>query len=178
MSKLSELVLYIANKSQDDLNFGVTKLNKILFFADFYFYGLTGKSISECTYHHIQRGPAPTAMKPVLDELENTGRAKIEKKNFYGYHQDRVKSLDSADISLFEDEELLFVDSWIEYFRPYNGTDLSDLTHTLNPWLLTKFKEEIPYHTVFMMKDRPVEIDGHIWAKQELQRLRKIGYQH
>ena len=33
--KFRELILYIAQESEGDPNFGATKLNKILFFCDF-----------------------------------------------------------------------------------------------------------------------------------------------
>ena len=105
-SKLSELVLYIAHKSQDDSNFGVTKLNKILFFSDFYYYGLTGKSITNSAYQHIQRGPAPKAMLPVLQLLQASGRAVVKPINFHGHVQDRVIPIDDPDKELFDDDEL------------------------------------------------------------------------
>ena len=57
--KLKELVLYIAQKSEDDPSFGATKLNKILFAADFYFFGQTGRSITGASYVHRGKGPVP-----------------------------------------------------------------------------------------------------------------------
>ena len=56
--KLKELVLYIAQKSEDDPSFGATKLNKILFAADFYFFGQTGRSITGASYVHRGKGRA------------------------------------------------------------------------------------------------------------------------
>jgi hypothetical protein len=36
--KLRELILYVSTLSKDDDNFGATKLNKLLFYADFLAY--------------------------------------------------------------------------------------------------------------------------------------------
>ena len=175
-SKLSELVLFIAAKSKDDPNFGMTKLNKILFFADFYYYGLTGKPISDSKYQHLNFGPAPIAMKPVLDYLQESGRAEIVLNDFHGHNQERLKPIDGHDLSLFTEEEIEYVSYWIDQLWHKNATDLTRETHELNPWLLSRNGEEIPFYTVFGMYDMPVEIEGHIWAREKLGELRQRGY--
>ena len=43
-TKLKELILHIAKECCDDPTFGATKLNKILWWADFLFYRATGPS--------------------------------------------------------------------------------------------------------------------------------------
>ena len=45
-AKLRELILYVAERCENDPDFGALKLNKILFNADFIAYALTGKAIT------------------------------------------------------------------------------------------------------------------------------------
>ncbi len=169
--RLEELVLYIAEKSKSDPNFGKTKLNKILFFADFFSFGLKGISITKANYHHIQKGPAPKEMLLVYEILESEKRARIEKTDFYGFAQERLISESEPNLSIFEEEEIEFVDFIINNLQSFSGTELSDYTHELLPWLLTEHKENIPYESIFMLKKTPIERDGFIWAENELEEL-------
>ena len=77
-TKLKELSLYIAEKSKNDPHFGATKLNKILFAGDFFFYGASGNAITDAEYTHRENGPVPKRMPAILDTLQTEGRAKIE----------------------------------------------------------------------------------------------------
>lgn len=171
--KLKEMVLYVADKSKDDPYFGATKLNKILFAADFYAYGIWGKSITGAKYIHRGKGPAPFEIPIVLDKLIAESRAKVEDVNFHGYFQKRVVPLCGSDTSSFSEEELKFVDSIIDQLRKYNATELSEWTHRLIPWLLTEQDEVIPYFTIFVLRHVPVNKSGILWAEKELYRLEK-----
>jgi hypothetical protein len=170
-TKLKELSLYVAEKSKEDPSFGATKLNKILFIADFHFYGLTGKAITEAEYVHRDKGPAPRRMPIILENLEAEGRAIIEERSSWGYKQKRLVPLKGPDTSSFSGDELSFVDAVITFFSSYNATDLSLWTHKLTNWLSTTEGEAIPYPSVFLMYDLPVEKAGIDWAREELKRL-------
>ena len=68
--RLAELILYIAEKCERDPNFGATKLNKILAFADFSAYFETGRPITGAEYMRTPQGPVPRRLPPVRAELE------------------------------------------------------------------------------------------------------------
>jgi hypothetical protein len=170
--KLKEMVLYVADKSKDDPAFGETKLNKILFTADFYHYGLTGKSITGSKYFHINAGPAPKEMIRVLKELLSEDKIKIEETIYFGFKQKKVIPKITYDLRGFSDDEKNFVDSVIKKFERWNGSDLTNWTHSLIPWLITSDKEDIPYHSIFMLKNIPVEADGIAWAKKRLNEIK------
>src|SRR4051812_14637834 len=104
-AKLRELILYIAESSVDDADFGITKLNKILFNADFTAFGRRGEAITGVDYQHLQFGPAPRRMKPVIRELEENHDA-IVRSVFRGRReQQRVIALREANLDLFDGEE-------------------------------------------------------------------------
>jgi uncharacterized phage-associated protein len=178
--KLNELVLYISEKSKDDPSFGAIKLNKILFASDFYFFGSEGRSITGAKYVHQSKGPVPHRMPAILANLEQEKRAEIVEGKYFGYSQKRIIPFGKgkgANLSIFTDDEISFVDEVIEYFRPYNASQLSEWTHKLFPWLATQIGEEIPYEAIFVLKRMPIEQTGINWAKKEIERLKKdYGY--
>jgi len=174
--KLEELILHIAEVCKDDPEFGATKLNKILFISDFVAYSVYGKPITEVTYFHLQNGPAPKEMIGVQEELIAKKEARIEERQYFGRTQKRLKPLRGPDTSMFLEEELSLVKDVINSMKGVTGSQLSDWTHKLVPWILTEQKEEIPYYTTYTMYDVPVRRDGIIWAQKELQRLRESGH--
>jgi len=178
-NKLAELVLFVAEKSKSDPAFSATKLNKILFLADFLHYGITGKPITGARYVHRQNGPAPADMLDVIRLLVEAGRAQMEESTYFGYTQKRIVPCVGPDTSIFSEKELELVESVIEHVRPSNAKELSEWTHTLKPWLLTEEGEELPYASVFVLSSLPVERAGIKWAKEELNKLRREeGYAH
>ena len=60
--KRSIATLYIAEKCLDDPDFTVTRLNKILFWADFRSFAQYGKSITGARYKALEHGPAPARL--------------------------------------------------------------------------------------------------------------------
>lgn len=171
-AKLKELSLYIAERSKNDPYFGATKLNKILFASDFFSYGQRGKSITDAEYAHRNRGPTPHRMPLILEALKTENRGIVEETTFFGHTQKRLIALTGADTSAFREDELRFVDSVIDYFRSWNATQLSEWTHTLLPWLLTREGEKIPYYTVFSLRQKTtIEQEAIDWAKEEIKRL-------
>jgi len=171
--KFKELVLYIADKSKDDPFFGATKLNKILFLVDFKCYAWQGKSFTGAKYVHLQNGPAPNEILGIVESLQHEKRAKIKEIACHGYTQKRLVPLMGADTSIFTEEELLLIDATIEQTKNTNATEISDWSHTLMPWRLTKNGEEIPYCTAYMLQNHPIGREGLSWAKQEIKKIKK-----
>ena len=173
--RFEELVLYIAQKSENDPHFGKTKLNKILFAIDFFAYGVAGYSMTGDEYIHLKNGPAPKSILTVFDKLKEENRAEFKEVDRFGYTQQRLIALSNANVSFFSKQELDFVDYWINYFKSLSGTDLSEWTHKQNPWLLTVEGETIPYESVFVLKDLPIEKDVILWAENEVEKMLKAG---
>jgi hypothetical protein len=57
--------LLIATRSEGDEPFGAVKLNKLLFYADFFAYVKFGECITGQEYQKLAQGPAPRRMLPV-----------------------------------------------------------------------------------------------------------------
>lgn len=174
--KLKELILYLASESADDDSFGATKLNKLLFLIDFQAYALWGSSVSGAKYVRRQFGPVPFELPKIRAELEEEGKIKVEPKERFGKTQKRVVSLSNPDLSVFSINEIELTKDVIKDFKDVNGTVLSDWTHTLRPWLDAEEGEEIPYYTVFILKDVPVSLSDLAWGREKLEELKATGY--
>ena len=74
--KLKELVLHLAQASAaaDDQGFGMVKLNKLLYRADFEGFRLLGRSITGERYMKQEFGPVAYDLLIVLDDLAAEGR--------------------------------------------------------------------------------------------------------
>jgi len=173
-NKLEELILYVAHKSHDDVKFGATKLNKILFWADFLAYGYWGQAITNAQYIRKQRGPVPKDVVGACSNLVRQGRARMEERSYFGYTQKRIVPLTNPDLSIFSTDEIQLIADVLKMMEHITATEASDLTHQLRPWLDALQEEEIPYSTVFIMHDTPVTQDDKAWAQQRLQELQAV----
>lgn len=149
--KFAELVVYISQKSAHDLYFGATKLNKILYLADFRAYGMWGKPITGAEYQHLKQGPAPRRLRPVRDGLVAEHSLAIQPVLFPdGKIQHRTVNLREPDLSQFEAKEISLVDSVIDEMRNLSATEVSNLTHQFVGWLMTEEGDTINYATIFL----------------------------
>jgi len=148
--KLGELILYVAKKSESDPRFGKTKLNKLLFFADFYAYGATGQAITGVPYWRLPLGPGPQNLLAVLARLARDSDIEERVRYHQGIPQDRTVALREPDLSLFSASELHVVDRVIEKCRPMSAAYISEVSHQFPGWEYAKDYEVIPYDTVYL----------------------------
>ncbi len=175
--KLAELILYISKMSQDDPRFGATKLNKILFFADFLQYRKKRKPITDDTYQRLENGPAPKHLVPVRDRLIKKQSLVIQRVSYHGRKQDRPVTLRDPDLSLFTAEEISLVDSIIKEFWEKDGTDVSLLSHDFIGWRVAKNGETIPF-SVALVNPRELttsEVDYGMTLEEEARKALKIA---
>lgn len=163
--RLRELILYVTQKCGSDQRFGATKLNKILFYADFYSYGKFGKAITGVAYQKLKNGPAPKRLVPIRDDMESSGDLQVyERQLFYGKRQTRFVPLRKPDVSRFSGDEIALVDEIIDYLRDKTADVVSEESHGV-PWQLVEIGELIPYEFVFLV-DKGVTESDREWANQ------------
>ena len=148
--RLQELILYIAGSLSDDPQFGLTKLNKVLWTADFRMYGLTGSSITGQEYQKIKHGPAPRRLMPALDRLGGQGKVKLRLEIRGIYVQKRLVALKGARLDDFTNAEIAVVDKAIDAMRGLSNKEASDLSHKFPGWKAREMGETIPYSTIFV----------------------------
>jgi hypothetical protein len=158
-SKFKELLLYVAEKSVDDRNFGATKLNKILYFSDFLAYGEFGEAITGVKYQRLNFGPAPVPLLPVEAELEREGAAQIVEVPQFNWTQKRLIAKRRPDLSVFSAAEIALVDDVMDSLRKLDASAVSALSHLERSWQIVGDREEIPYEYAFLSSERMTPTD-------------------
>ncbi len=169
--RLGELILYVADKSASDKYYGATKINKILFFADFNAYAQRGKSITGAEYMGLPQGPVPRRLVAVREQLVAEGAITVRKKAFNGGKiQERIIALREPNLELFSGWEISLVDSVITHFRGKSAAEMSQLSHARIWRLAGTEKGAIPYQSIFISEENA---DSH-----DATRLRKLREKH
>lgn len=148
--KLTELLVYVAERLLPDTAGGATKVNKVLYFADFAHVRRTGSPITGAEYQKLDHGPAPRRLKPIRDSLVESGEAEISMEDFLGYSVHRLTPKRAADTSVFSEAELATIDKVIDDLRGLNARQVSDLSHEEAGWRLVEFGDTIPYETALL----------------------------
>jgi uncharacterized phage-associated protein len=150
--KLRQLILYVSQKCADHPGFGSTKLNKIIYFADFLTYANTGKPLTGFEYQRLKHGPAPRKMKLVMDAMIASGQLAIQQVDAAGgYTTKKPVNLVSPDLDThFSANEIATVDYVIDRFEELTATDTSKYSHSWGGWKYAHDGETIPYESVFI----------------------------
>jgi hypothetical protein len=157
--KLRELILHICRRSEGDPKFGATKLNKLLFFADFLAYRQFGSSITRHTYQRLPKGPAPRSIVPILRDMEMRREIARSEHDYYGKKQFKAVALRDADLSRFSGPEIGLVDSIIGDCWGETAKQISDMSHRFIGWKLAEDGETIPYSLALVGFKPPTKED-------------------
>lgn len=166
--KFKELVLYISQKCANDPTFGATKLNKILFYADFLAYANLGKAITNFDYQKLPNGPAPRRLLPIRDQMiEEHELVLQEVRLLSGNVQKKTVNLRQPNLTIFTGAEIALVDEVIEALETAKAEAVSELSHRMVGWMLVDEGESIPYNTIFLSNKKLTET--------EIERGRKVA---
>lgn len=126
LSKLFNAILFFCKEP------GVmkTKLNKLLFYADFKHFKEYAVSITGARYAHIPFGPAPDNFELYFATLIGSGSLIVEEVNF----TERVTgenyvSRYKPDLSIFSESELKILASVKEYFNDFSASSITKFSH-------------------------------------------------
>jgi hypothetical protein len=170
VSRLKELIVYIASKCQEDPAFGAVKLNKILFQADFRAYRLRGKPVTGTAYFRLKHGPAPKAMKPIMAELHRDEAVRTQRRIVAGREQIRPIALRPAKLDHFSGEDIAIVDDVIDELRGKSAVAVSAESHGIQ-WKTRHHKDPIPYEAAYL-SDEPVTADDE---QRAIELIRDLG---
>lgn len=164
ITRLRELIVYLAKRSSDDPRFGRVKLAKLLFFCDFGAYAEFGEPITGACYRKKPYGPLADEELLALRDLKDSGAINIEDVGVYMYIQKRIVAKREPNIDWLTADQHSLIDEVLKRHWDDDATDLSNLSHTFPGWGLAGLNEEIPYHTVFISREAPTQADID-WAK-------------
>ncbi len=157
--KLQELILFVSQRSEGDPLFGATKLNKLLFYADFLAYATLGSAITSHRYQKLKNGPAPRAVLPILRRMESQGLIVQVQRNHFGKPQRRTIACRDANLSRFSAEEIALVTDILDYCRGKNAREMSLMSHKFAGWKLAEEGEDIPYEVMLAQLEKPTDDD-------------------
>jgi hypothetical protein len=170
--RFDELVLYIAERTQDDKNFGSTKLAKVLFFSDFEAFRDLGAPITGAEYQKWAYGPYPPQLKPARKALEYASRARLIKGGDYQADRLMPTRIGPADIRAvgITQEQQAIVDAWISRIGQETANEISDFSHEHPGYQMVDDNEPIPYESAFLAEQSPS--DGEIAQATRIARKR------
>ena len=178
-SKFKELMLYVAEKSVEDVTFDAIKLNKILFFSDFLHFGLAHSSITSATYRREADGPAATQLPAMAKELEQShcGHFVVE------LTQRRLVADRPSNSSIFSDEERDLIDDVIKNLEDSDAPDASYLGYiSSRAWQISEKGGIIPYTAVFLANHKVTNsglqsgrVFGFLWKSLLSRRIKSLS---
>jgi hypothetical protein len=163
-NRLKELILYIAEKCQEDTTFGAIKLNKILYFSDFISFTKYGEPITGVEYMRLGQGPVPKRMKPISSEMQAQHKIFIQKRDYFGHEQQRVIPMNEANLDIFKPRDIALVDEVINHLWGESAERVSKMSHGI-AWKMFEDKQSIPYEAAYLSNATPTQEDLD-WAEE------------
>lgn len=164
--KFRELILYIATRCETEPQFGMTRLYKALFYADFRAYIETGRSITDHVYVRGPYGPLPDDIDEVIGELRRDRDAEIDRRTRHGYQQHRLVALRDPQLELFSAREIAVVDAVLSEQQGMSAWSISEQSHReILGWQAAAEGEQIPYESSWVIR-RPLTPEQMAYGMQ------------
>lgn len=151
LEKFSQMVIFFSEKVEPYK----TKLNKMLFYADFYHFKKTGLSISGAKYRAIDMGPVPNNFQSIFEYLEANDLIAINRIKFNEAIGEKFKSGSlSFKKELFTSEELKTLHEIVVRFGKMTTDEIIDVSHQEEAWKknFENGKKLISYRESFHLK--------------------------
>lgn len=132
--KFSEMVVFFTEKLEP----WKTKMNKLLFYADFIKYKQTGFSMSGVQYRAIPMGPVPGNFNSIFEYLDNNGALDISYTNFGNSgtgEQFKPNPGKTFNKELFTENDLQILESVAERFKNTSTTEIIEISHKEKAWI-------------------------------------------
>lgn len=170
-NKLRNLILYVLTH-QDYQEGGIKKLNKLLYFIDFYYYRDHERLISGAEYAKAPMGPVLDEYEKIFAALETAGDLKCQNDD----GKTVCTALKSAELSGFTPEEVDHISKVLDRYGKLPGSDLEWISHQQQPWELTEnFGDIIDPDLALLIEDDTGDSETSIVKdpklKEELQEL-------
>lgn len=150
LEKMAAMVSHLASKTNDLYK---TKLNKLLFYADFVNYYLHGASISGSRYVHLPYGPVPDGYEDTLETLNHYGVIDVRKQN----SADLIATGENPAKDFLSPEERVSLDWVLDNYGSMSASQLTEISHRERAYRDTKSGEEIAYEYAKFLAKLPAK---------------------
>lgn len=152
--KLTQMVVFFAQ----ELEPWKTKLNKLLFYADFEAYRKTGYSMSGVTYCAINKGPVPDNYQGIYAYMHKAGFINVLELFFLdkGYGGTKFKVIEGLNFNsdLFNSVELDLLKYVSDRFRDTTTNEIIEISHKERAWTENiESKGAIDYNYAFYLSE-------------------------
>jgi putative zinc finger/helix-turn-helix YgiT family protein len=139
--KVNHMVLFFSKQLEPFK----TKLNKLLFYTDFFHFKRTGFSISGLTYKAIQNGPVPNHYDLLFDDCVKKGFVSVVNHDYGNYTGEQFQAHEGAVFldTIFTPGELKALELVAKYFESDNARQIAKKSHEEDGW-----KDNINDHNV------------------------------
>ena len=146
VQKLIEMVKYFICKAT---RIYPTKLNKEMFYADFYHYKRFGFSISGLSYRAIPFGPVPVHYDTIYDNIEV-----INKEVVLVHDMESTRlTCETYDLAVFNEKEIETLETIVSIINPMNTDQIVGESHKEDAWInYNNGNQLIPYSEAFSLK--------------------------
>ncbi len=148
LEKMAAMIAYLANSTSDLYK---TKLNKLLFYADFVNYYLHGNSISGSRYVHLPYGPVPDGYEDTLETLNHYGVIDLAQQKA----GDLITTGEGPKGEFLSPDEQQTLDWIVEEFGSMSASQLTELSHRERAYSNTRAGEEIAYEYAKFLSKLP-----------------------
>jgi DNA-binding transcriptional regulator YiaG len=135
LKKFTEMVVFLTREVQPGL--WKTKINKMLFYADFLNFRKTVQSISGCRYRAIDMGPVPNNFNSLFDHISNNSHIHIIATSFPNgsigeqFVPNDKRGVDTTILSPIEIETLREV---VAKFKRATTNEIIEISHQEQAW--------------------------------------------
>ena len=130
LSKVKNMMLFFIEKNEELFQ---TKMNKLLFYADFLCYKITGRGMSGLSYIALQYGPVPYNWNKVFSLTEDIKQEVILLSN--GSEGHILISDLSPDKKAFTEKEIEVLECVNTTFRNVTASSISETSHKEKAWI-------------------------------------------
>jgi putative zinc finger/helix-turn-helix YgiT family protein len=142
VDKLTEAIKYFCYEDR----IPKTKLMKLLFYADFKHYKEYGRSITGIQYAHLPYGPVPDKYDLWISTILADNPSIFKDEVWFNENPaEIITSNESADISMFENSEVLVLATVKEIFKNFSARKITDFSHQEEGYRETRNGQIISY---------------------------------
>lgn len=152
IDKYKQMILtYLRMKISKDGKIPKTKLAKLLYLADFSWFYKHLESMSGMQYRKITYGPVPDMFFRAIDELEESGKIVVDRKNDDGKEIFLISESESnrnEKIGTISKEEEGLMSDIVKKWKDKKTKEIVNFTHNQLPYFLCRENELIPYELI------------------------------
>lgn len=153
--RLKEAALYVIGRYADAESFGLVKLNKTLWKADFDAFAERGHPVTGRQYKRLPQGPVPSEIVPVIQEMLKDSIIRIETTRVFDYDEKRPIALAEANLKEFSPADVEYLDKAIGFYWDKTGREASDQSHGV-AWKTRFNGDPMPYNLAYL-SDEPLQ---------------------